>query len=94
MAVAEDEVARGKGQLRGGLLLGLEDPFARMGRLGQSELVVGELPSIAEIHRRIDAVTAADVARVAAEVLGAANHVTVVGPVPEGRTVGTVSTAR
>ena len=90
----DDEVQRGKGQLRGGLLLGLEDPFARMGRLGQSELVVGELPSIAEIHRRIDAVTPADVARVAAEVLGAANHVTVVGPVPEGHKVGTVSTAQ
>jgi predicted Zn-dependent peptidase len=82
------EVARGKGAVRGAILLGLEDPFSRMSRLGQSELTVGELPTIDEVHRRIDAVSVDDVARVAAQVLGAATHTTVVGPVPAGRTVG------
>lgn len=84
------EVERGKGQLRGGLLLGLEDPFARMNRLGQSELVVGDLPSISQINDRIAAVTPDEVAAVAQRVLTKANHVTVVGPVPEGKTVGSV----
>ena len=39
-----DEVARGKGSVRGSRMLALEDPFARMNRLGHAELVVGELP--------------------------------------------------
>ncbi len=64
-----DEVARGKGTVRGSRLLALEDPFARMNRLGHAELVVGELPSIDEIQRRIEAVDEADIARVAARLI-------------------------
>ncbi len=78
------EVERGKGSVRGSRILSLEDPFSRMNRLGQSELVVGELPSIAEIQLRIEAVGPEDVARVAARLLPAATAMTVVGPVPAG----------
>jgi predicted Zn-dependent peptidase len=85
--LSAEEVARGKGAVRGSILLGLEDSFSRMARLAQSELTVGDLPSIDEVHRRIDAVTVEDVARLAAQVLGTANHTTVVGPV--GRIGGT-----
>jgi predicted Zn-dependent peptidase len=80
----DDEVRRGKGAIRGGRILSLEDPFARMGRLGQSELVVGELPTIDEIQQRIEAVTADDVARVAQRILPTATSLTLVGAVPEG----------
>ena len=51
-----DELARGKGQLKGGLVLGLEDSASRMSRLGKSELVDDDLLSIDEVLRRIDAV--------------------------------------
>ena len=46
--ITEEELARGKGQLRGGLVLGLEDTGSRMTRLGKAELFHGELPR----HRR------------------------------------------
>ena len=42
--------ARGKGQLRGGLVLGLEDSGSRMSRIGKAELVYDELLA----HRRGD----------------------------------------
>ena len=40
--LTDEEVARSKGQLRGSLVLGLEDTGSRMSRLGKSELVHGE----------------------------------------------------
>ena len=37
--LTDAELDRGKGQVRGGIVLGLEDPSSRMTRLGKSELV-------------------------------------------------------
>ena len=37
--LTDAELARGKGQVRGSIVLGLEDPSSRMSRLGKSELV-------------------------------------------------------
>src|SRR5436305_1663277 len=56
--VTRDELERGKGQMRGGLVLGLEDSGSRMSRLGKSELVYGELLPVDELLARIDAVDA------------------------------------
>ena len=53
--ITEDELVRGKGQLRGGLVLGLEDSASRMSRIAKAELLYDELPSIEEIIRRVDA---------------------------------------
>jgi predicted Zn-dependent peptidase len=78
--ITGDELARGKGQLRGGLVLGLEDNGSRMSRLAKGELVYGELPSVGELLKRIDAVTLDDVRVVAAELLAAAPAIAVVGP--------------
>ena len=61
--ITEEELHRGQGQLRGGLVLGLEDSSARMSRLGKAELVHDELLGIDEVLARIDAVTLDDVAR-------------------------------
>ena len=41
--ITDEELDRGKGQLRGGLVLGLEDTGSRMSRIGKAELVYGEL---------------------------------------------------
>lgn len=78
-----EEYERGRGQLRGSIVLAMEDNFSRMNRLGRAELVVGEMPGIAEIHQRIDAVSRRDVAAVAERILGSAQNLIVVGPIPE-----------
>ena len=65
-----EELRRGKGQMRGGLVLGLEDTGSRMSRLGKAALVYGELLGVGEVLARIDAVTVDDVRDVAALLAG------------------------
>ncbi|GAA4366974.1 pitrilysin family protein [Nocardioides caricicola] len=78
--ITAEELARGKGMLRGGLVLGLEDSGSRMSRLGKAELVHDELLSIDEVIRRIDAVTVEEVRDVAALVFSRPEILAVVGP--------------
>jgi predicted Zn-dependent peptidase len=80
-----DELDRGKGQLRGSLVLGLEDTGSRMSRIGKAELVYGELLSVDHIINRINDVTLDDVSAVAADVLAARPTLAVVGPFDEDR---------
>lgn len=75
-----DELARGQGQLRGGLVLGLEDAAARMSRLGKAELLGEELLTIDEVIGRIDAVDADEVAELAADIFGRPQLLAMVGP--------------
>jgi predicted Zn-dependent peptidase len=75
-----EEVERGKGQLRGGLVLGLEDSVSRMARIAKAELLYDELPSIDEVVRRIDAVTVDDVAGLARTLLTGRQTLAQVGP--------------
>ncbi len=86
-AVARDglsdaELARGKGQLRGGLVLGLEDPGSWMSRIGKAELHHGAHRTVTEELRRIDAVTADQVAELARKFLRRPVTAAVVGPYP------------
>src|SRR5579872_4981879 len=78
--LTDAELVRGKGQLRGSIVLGLEDPSSRMSRLGKSELVYPRLEPLEEILGSIDAVTHDDVRAVAAEVLTRPRVLAVVGP--------------
>ena len=78
--ITAGELERGKGQLRGGLVLGLEDSASRMSRIGRSELNYGDHLSVEETLARIDAVTMEDAAAVAADVLRRPVGVSVVGP--------------
>jgi predicted Zn-dependent peptidase len=78
--VTDAEVARGKGQSRGGLVLGLEDSGSRMSRIGKGELAYGEVLTVDEVLARIDAVTVEDCRAVAADVLARPQCLTVVGP--------------
>src|SRR5690606_30096021 len=83
--LTEEELERAKGQLRGNLVLGMEDSGSRMSRLGKAELVYGQLLSLDEILARIDAVTLDDVRRVAEDLIaGASPMLTVVGPYDDG----------
>jgi len=65
--ITDAELVRARGQLSGGLVLGLEDPSSRMARLGRAELVTGELPTVDEMLARIAAVTRDQVADLAAD---------------------------
>ena len=75
-----DELERGKGQLRGSLVMGLEDASARMTRIGKSELVPGGLKSIDETLAHIDAVTLDDVHEAAQQVFTPESTLAVIGP--------------
>jgi predicted Zn-dependent peptidase len=80
--ITAEELARGKGSLKGSLVLGLEDTSGRMSRLGKGELCHGEILSPDEIIAKIEAVTLEDVHRVAGETIGASPwSLSVVGPV-------------
>jgi predicted Zn-dependent peptidase len=74
------EIDRGKGQMRGSTVLGLEDPSSRMSRLGKSELVHPRLEPVDDILAKIEAVTLDDVRRVAEQVLTQPKVLAVVGP--------------
>jgi predicted Zn-dependent peptidase len=78
--LTDDELTRGKGQLRGSIVLGLEDPSSRMSRLGKAELAYPRLEPVDEILTAIDAVTHDDVRAVAAAVLDQPKALAVVGP--------------
>src|SRR6516164_644985 len=78
--LTDAELARGKGQVRGSIVLGLEDPSSRMSRLGKSELVYPRLEPVDEVLASIDAVTHDDVRAVAAEILARPKALAVVGP--------------
>jgi predicted Zn-dependent peptidase len=83
-----DELERGKGQLRGSLVLGLEDTGSRMSRIGKAELVYGELLSVDQVINRIDGVSLDEVSAIAVDVLAARPTLAVVGPFDEDRDFG------
>jgi len=86
--LTDAELARGKGQLRGSIVLGLEDPSSRMSRLGKSELVYPQLEPVEEILASIEAVTHDDVRQVAADILAQPKALAVVGPFDDATSFG------
>jgi predicted Zn-dependent peptidase len=74
------EIDRGKGMLKGSLVLGLEDTGSRMSRLGKGELLHRELLSVDELLTRVDAVTPDEVRAVASTLLGGPLSLAVIGP--------------
>jgi predicted Zn-dependent peptidase len=78
--LTDAELTRGKGQVRGSIVLSLEDPPSRMSRLGKSELVYPRLEPVEEVLAAVDAVTHDDIRAVAAEILTRPKALAVVGP--------------
>lgn len=74
------ELARAKGQLRGALVLGLEDAPSWMTRIGVAELDRGQHHTIEDELHRIDAVTDAEVAALACGLFSQPLTAAVVGP--------------
>jgi predicted Zn-dependent peptidase len=83
--ITPEELARGQGQMRGGLVLGLEDTGSRMSRLGKAELVYGELMTVDELLGRVSAVTLEDVQDVAFELLRGPLSLAAIGPYDDDR---------
>ncbi len=74
------ELDRGRGQMRGGLVLSLEDTVSRMTRLGEVELFQDRLLSLDEVLARLDAVTLDDVHALAGDLFSRPETLAVVGP--------------
>jgi predicted Zn-dependent peptidase len=82
--LSPEELERGKGQLRGGLVLSMEDSGTRMSRIAKAELLYDELPGIDDVIGRIDAVTVEEVQLLAKELFGQPETLAVVGPAATG----------
>ncbi|HEV7826805.1 MAG TPA: pitrilysin family protein [Mycobacteriales bacterium] len=78
--LTDEEVARGKGMLKGATVLGLEDTGSRMSRIGKGELLYGDVLDIDELLGRIDAVSVDDVRSIASELLARPMSLGVIGP--------------
>jgi len=78
--LTDAELTRGKGQVRGSIVLSLEDPSSRMSRLGKSELVYPRLEPVDEVLSAIDSVGHDDIRAIAAEILTRPKALAVVGP--------------
>ncbi|MCD0445191.1 insulinase family protein [Glycomyces sp. A-F 0318] len=78
--VTDEELRRGKGMSKGGMVLSLEDSGSRMNALGREELLYGEHLSIERELADIEAVTAEQVRSVAAEILSQPMTTAAVGP--------------
>jgi predicted Zn-dependent peptidase len=81
--ITPDELARGKGMVKGSYVLGLEDTGSRMSRLAKSELLHGDLLGVDELLAEVDAVTLDEVNVLAAELLSKPMSLAVVGPFDE-----------
>ena len=78
--ISAGELERAQGQIAGTTVLRLEDSYSRMSRLGKAEMVFGELWSIGESLDQVRAVTADDVARLAADLASRPRGEVRVGP--------------
>ncbi len=67
--VGEDELERAKNQSKGNIVLGLESSSARMSNLARQQMYYGRFTTVDEIVADVDRVTAADVQRLAQELL-------------------------
>ncbi len=82
-ALSEAELTSNREQLKGGLLLALENTFSRMSRLVRSLIYQGRIVPVDEVLVNLDRVTAGDIQRAANEAFTQPNStVTVLGPAP------------
>ncbi|MNJ38345.1 Peptidase M16 inactive domain protein [compost metagenome] len=75
----EQELRKGKEQLKGSLILSLESTGSRMNRLGKNELMIGRHDSLDDMITRIEAVTTEDIREVIHVMFGQPYAVGMVG---------------
>jgi predicted Zn-dependent peptidase len=81
--ITDRELAVARGNLRAEMLLSSEDSGARMGRIGASLLLHGEVLQIDEVLARIEAVSREEVLACAQELVEAPRTLSAVGPFDE-----------
>jgi predicted Zn-dependent peptidase len=69
--VSGDELGRAKNQSKGNIVLGLESSSSRMSNLARQQMYYGKFATVDEIIADVDRVTAADVQRLANDLLQA-----------------------
>lgn len=79
--ITATEVAKGKEQMKGSLMLGLESTSNRMHRLGKNELYLQKHRTIDEIIKRIDAIQMSDLERVTNHIFAGAYSAAIIGPI-------------
>ena len=77
----DGEIARSRAQIKAGVLMSLESTSSRAERVARHLQVYDRIIPVDEIARRIDAVTAEDIRRVAERLLTSAPTLTALGPV-------------
>lgn len=75
----DEELHRGKEQLKGSLILSLESTSSRMNRLGKNELMIGRHHTLDELLARIDNVSMSDIRDVTKQMLSVPFAVAMVG---------------
>lgn len=78
--ITEAELAKAKGQVSGGMVLGLEDTSSRMSRIARSEMNHGYVPSVSQVLERISSVTLEEVQALAHHLWSQERLTAVVGP--------------
>ncbi|MFM7146196.1 MAG: M16 family metallopeptidase, partial [Actinomycetales bacterium] len=78
--LSDEEIVRGKGQVKGSTVLGQEDVSSRMTRIARSQIHGDPLLSIDEVLHRVDAVTVEELQQVAKEILDQEELLAIVGP--------------
>ncbi len=67
--VSDEELERAKNQSKGNIVLGLESSSARMSNLARQQMYYGRFATVDEIIAEVDRVTAADIQRLANDLL-------------------------
>jgi predicted Zn-dependent peptidase len=78
--LTDEELVRGKGQVKGATVLGQEDTGARMTRIAKSELHDDPLLSLDDLLAQVDAVSMADVVEVTRDLLEEPTTLAIIGP--------------
>lgn len=93
--MSETEVERARAQMKAGMLMGLESPSNRAERLARMLQIWGRVPDLAEVVARIDAVSLADVRRLAeTTVTRAPSALALYGPVDRSPTLQSLDARR
>jgi predicted Zn-dependent peptidase len=78
--ITAEELERAKGQVSGGMVLGLEDTSSRMSRIARSEMNNGYVPSVSEVLERVADVSLEDVHALAHHLWSQERLTAIVGP--------------
>lgn len=78
--VTEEELKKGKEQLKGSLMMSLESTNSRMSRMGKNELILGRHKSLDEVVNAIEGLTREDMLKAAQELFSQPMAISIISP--------------